>query len=125
VLRQRVITALVLVALLLPCLFASVAWPFALLTLVMIGASGWEWGRLNGAGGASVVLGVLLAVACAAALGLGWSAAAPVSAWWLATGVWVLGGAWALRGGPAGWPGVPAKNYTARPMHPARRAAEG
>ncbi len=108
-LRQRIITALVLVGLLLPALFAKAAWPFALLTLVMIGASGWEWGRLNGAGGAvSIGLGVLLAGACAAALWMGWSAAAPASAWWLATGAWVLGGAWALRGGPAAWPTVPA-----------------
>ena len=108
VLRQRIVTALILVALLLPALFAKSAWPFALLTLVMIGASGWEWGRLNGAAGGSIVLGLLLAAACAAALGLGWSAAAPASAWWLATGAWVLGGAWALRGGPAAWPKAPA-----------------
>ena len=107
-LRQRIITALVLVALLLPALFAKAAWPFALLTLVLIGASGWEWGRLNGAGAGSIALGALLAAACAAALWLGWSVAAPHAAWWLATGVWVLGGAWALRGGPAGWPKVPA-----------------
>ena len=107
-LRQRVITALILVGLLLPALFAKAAWPFALLTLVLIGASGWEWGRLNGAEGVSIVLGVLLAAACAVALGLGWSVSAPVSVWWLAAGAWVLGGAWALRGGPSAWPRVPA-----------------
>ena len=33
-LKQRIITALVLLALLLPALFVSRAWPFALLTLV-------------------------------------------------------------------------------------------
>ncbi|KNZ32127.1 MAG: phosphatidate cytidylyltransferase [Methylibium sp. NZG] len=107
-LRQRIITALVLVGLLLPALFAKAAWPFALLTLVMIGASGWEWGRLNGAAGLSIGLGVLLAAACAIALWMGWSAMAPASAWWFATGAWVLGGAWVLSRGPAGWPGVPA-----------------
>ena len=106
-LRQRVITALILVGLLLPALFAKAAWPFALLTLALIGASGWEWGRLNGAGSASYFMGVLLAAACAAALGLGWSSSAPASAWWLATALWVLGGAWVLRGGPAAWPGLP------------------
>ena len=107
-LRQRIITALILVGLLLPALFVKPAWPFALLSLVMIGASGWEWGRLNGAEGMSIVLGLVLAAACAAALGWGWSASAPHSAWWLATGVWVLGGAWVLRGGPSAWPTVPA-----------------
>ena len=107
-LRQRVITALILVGLLLPALFTSAAWPFAALTLVMIGASGWEWGRLNGAGGASVAMGLVLAASCAFALAGGWSVAAPATAWWLATGLWVLGGAWVLRGGPAGWPKAPA-----------------
>jgi len=49
-LRQRVITALVLVTLLLGSLLAASAWPFALLALVLIAAAGWEWGRLNQAG---------------------------------------------------------------------------
>lgn len=107
-LRQRIITALVLVAVLLPALFAKVSWPFALLSLVLIGATGWEWGRLNGAGRGSVSLGLLLSASCACALWLGWSDAAPPGAWWFATGAWVLGGAWALRGGPTAWPKVPA-----------------
>ena len=47
-LKQRVITAVVLLAILLPALFAPMAWPFAVLTLIVIGAGGWEWGRLNG-----------------------------------------------------------------------------
>jgi len=107
VLKQRVITAVLLLALLLPALFAAPAWPFAVLTLVLIGAAGWEWGRLNGAGSGSVVLGVLLASSCAAAMWVGWSRSAPILAWWLAAVVWVLGGAWALHGGPAVWPAVP------------------
>jgi phosphatidate cytidylyltransferase len=41
VLKQRVITALVLIAFLLPALFAGQGWPFALLTLVLIAAAGW------------------------------------------------------------------------------------
>jgi phosphatidate cytidylyltransferase len=104
-LKQRVITAVVLLAILLPALFAPVAWPFAVLTLVMIGAAGWEWARLNGVGGAApVVLGAALAASCAAALAAGWATDAPSLAWWIATIVWVLGGVWALRVGPAGWP---------------------
>ncbi len=106
-LRQRVITALVLLALLLPALFAASAWPFAVLTLVLIGAAGWEWGRLNDAGAASIAMGIALALACALALWAGWAGRAPAAAWWLATAAWVLGGSWALRGGPAGWPGIP------------------
>ncbi len=108
-LAQRIVTAVVLLALLLPALFAAVAWPFALLTLLLIAAAGWEWGRLNSAGSAlSLVFGVLLAATCAAALLAGWTQQAPPAAWWLATLVWVLGGAWALKVGPSGWPLLPA-----------------
>ena len=38
-LKQRVITAIVLLALLLPALFAASPWPFAVLTLLLIGAA--------------------------------------------------------------------------------------
>jgi phosphatidate cytidylyltransferase len=106
-LKQRVITALVLVAILLPALFAPMAWPFAVLSLVLIAAAGWEWGRLNGAGSASIAMGVLLAALCAAALWAGWGAAPPQTVWWVGMLVWVLGGTLVLRGGVAGWPHVP------------------
>ncbi len=106
-LKQRVITALVLLAILLPALFAPVVWPFAVVTLVMIGAAGWEWARLNGASFAAAVgMGGLLCVACVGALWAGWVSAAPRAAWWCATLVWVLGGAWALKGGAAAWPNL-------------------
>jgi phosphatidate cytidylyltransferase len=108
-LKQRVITAVILLAVLLPALFAPVAWPFALLTLVMIGAAGWEWGRLNGAAGqAAVAMGVVLALACGVAMWFGWAISAPPAMWWVATLVWVLGGAWALRAGPTRWPTLPS-----------------
>jgi len=104
-LKQRVITALVLLAVLLPALFAPMAWPFAVLTLLVIGAAGWEWGRLNGAApGVAVAMGVLLALACAVALWAGWALTPPPAAWWLATFVWVFGGVWALKTGPGAWP---------------------
>ncbi len=106
-LKQRVITALVLMAVLLPALFAASAWPFAVLSLVLMAAAGWEWGRLNGAGRASVALGLLLAALCALAWWAGWAAAPPALVWWAATAVWVLGGSFVLRGGPAAWPLIP------------------
>jgi phosphatidate cytidylyltransferase len=106
-LKQRVITAVVLLALLLPALFAASPWPFAVLTLLLIGAAGWEWGRLNQAGGASIAMGVLLALDCADALWFGWAARAPAWAWWPVAALWIVGGAFALRGGPAGWPHIP------------------
>ncbi len=91
---------------LLPALFAPVAWPFALLTLVFIGAAGWEWGRLNGI--AALALGALVAAACAAVFVAGWTQGAPVAVWWLAAALWIVGGALALRGGPVAWPQLPA-----------------
>src|SRR6218665_1631898 len=106
-LKQRVITALVLLAVLLPALFAVSPWPFALLTLLMIGAAGWEWSRLNGLPGVPALLfGAALAAACGATL-LGLGMARPPSwCWWLAGLIWVLGGTFALRGGPARWPQI-------------------
>jgi phosphatidate cytidylyltransferase len=106
-LRQRVITALVLMCFLLPALFAPMAWPFAVLTLLMIAAAGWEWGRLCGAGSASIAMGVVLAGACAAALWAGWGDTPPALVWWLAAPAWVIGGALVLRGGPSRWPLAP------------------
>lgn len=104
-LKQRVITALVLLAILLPALFAASPWPFALLTLVMIGAAGWEWARLNGLlAVAAVGFGVVVAALCAATLWLLHLQAPPAWCWWLAGGIWVLGGSFALRGGPEAWP---------------------
>ncbi len=104
-LAQRVITALVLLALLVPALLADVAWPFEVLTLLLIGAAGWEWARLNQAGdGLAWGMGLALLLACAAALAVGWTVAAPSSLWWLAVALWATGATLALRVGPAGWP---------------------
>ena len=107
-LGQRVVTAVVLLALLVPALFAPAPWPFGLLTLVLIGAAGWEWGRLNQLAMAPALgLGAALALACGAALWVGWSAAPPVAVWWAAAAVWIFGGAFALKRGPALWPQLP------------------
>lgn len=106
-LKTRVITAIVLLAVLLPALFAASPWYFAGLTVLMIGAAGWEWARLNGLPGTgAIAAGVSLALACIWTLLIGGLNAPPAWIWWLATGVWVLGGAYALRAGPAGWPRI-------------------
>jgi len=107
-LKQRVITALVLLALLLPAVLADQAESLAGLTLVLIAAAAWEWGRLNGctsgvAGLAGVALGGLLA-------GLWWSvglATTPAGLWQVTGTVWVLVAAGLLRQGVAGWARIP------------------
>jgi len=107
-LGQRVLTAVVLLALLVPALFAPQSWPFNLLTLLLIAAAGWEWARLNQSDmAASLALGAVLAGVCVAALAAGWSLHPPATAWWLAATVWVAGGALALRSGPSLWPQLP------------------
>ena len=107
-LRQRILTAVVLLALLLPALIVTAVWPFALLTLAAMAVAGWEWVRLNDGGAYAIALGARPRAACALALvrRLGERRARAV-AWWLAFAIWVLGGTWLLRGGVAGWQRLP------------------
>ena len=107
-LKQRIITAVALLLVLLPALFAQAVWPFALLSLVMIAAAGWEWGRLNGGPGPGAVgLGAVVAGGSAAMWAAGWVGQTPAAVWMLAMPLWVLGGGWVLRQGVTAWPGVP------------------
>jgi phosphatidate cytidylyltransferase len=107
-LKQRVITALVLLAILLPALFYPTAIPFCALAVVLISAGAWEWARLNGYGPlASMGAGFACVVLCAMAWDLGMLEQPLPLLWRLAGAAWVLVGAWLLRGGVAGWPRIP------------------
>jgi phosphatidate cytidylyltransferase len=109
-LRQRVITALILVALLLASLMSTSRWPFALLTLALMAAAGWEWGRLNQAGdGLALGMGALVGLGGAGALSRGWTDDAPALLWTLVLLFWLAGATLALRRGPAAWPGLPRR----------------
>ncbi|MDE2369576.1 MAG: phosphatidate cytidylyltransferase [Burkholderiales bacterium] len=105
-LRQRIITALILVGLLLASLAVPSRLPFELLTLALMAAAGWEWGRLNEAPPQlALLMGMLVAAGGAAALAAGWGAQpVPSALWWLVTALWIVGGAIALRAGPTAWP---------------------
>jgi phosphatidate cytidylyltransferase len=108
-LRTRIVTALVLVAILLAALSARSAWPFALATLLLVAAAGWEWGRLNGASSTVAwAMGALLLAAGVGPLVSGWKTEPPAGMWWAATAVWVVLAAVALRAGPSAWPRVPS-----------------
>lgn len=107
-LKQRVITAMVLLAILLPALFYKTPIPFCALALLMIAAGAWEWGRLNALGS----IGSLgLSAACVVACGLSWYAGLlerPLPILWAVAGAtWVLAGGWLLRSGVSGWPLIP------------------
>ncbi|MCX8520390.1 MAG: phosphatidate cytidylyltransferase [Rhodoferax sp.] len=107
-LKQRILTALLLLAVLLPATFHASPYPFVVVTLVLLSAGAWEWARLN-AMGATACLAT--AGICAALCGLSWYlgiANQPLVLVWLAAGcIWVLGGAWVLRGGVIAWQKLP------------------
>lgn len=107
-LAQRILTALVLLALLLPTLWLDSPWPFVVLTLLLISAAAWEWARLNGLSSALALgCGVLLA-----AVGLWLAVTTPApgdshGVWLAASCAWLLGGAFVLRAGPQQWAAWP------------------
>lgn len=108
-LKQRVITALILLAILLPALFYTGSTvPFAALMLLFMAAGAWEWGRLNGfAQAGSIGLGALCTFLCAASWWAGWLDQSLSTVWLIAGSLWVLGGVLLLRAGVAGWPHIP------------------
>ena len=107
-LKQRVITALVLLAILLPALFYPSPVPFALVALLLIAAGGWEWARLNAYGSLSALgVGFVCVLLCGMSWNLGLLDKPLPLLWRLAGAAWVLLGAWLLRGGVAGWPRIP------------------
>lgn len=107
-LKQRVITALVLLLILLPALFHPSPDLFFVITLVLIAAGAWEWGRLNGLAQVSaVLLGAVSVAMGATAWWLGLLHQPLPVVWSLAGSFWVLAGAWLLRGGVAAWSRIP------------------
>ncbi|MBJ2141716.1 phosphatidate cytidylyltransferase [Delftia acidovorans] len=106
-LKQRVITALILLAILLPALFYPTGVPFAVVVLVLMAAGAWEWGRLNGFGSAgSIGIGAICTAMCVGTWAAGWLERPLTAVWVVAGSAWVLGGAALLRAGVAGWPRI-------------------
>lgn len=103
-LRQRVITAVLLLAVLLPAVFYPQPVAFAAVATLLIAAGGWEWARLNQLGSqGALATGAVCGVLCAASL---YYTQGPVRAgalWLTVTAVWILGGSWLLARGAAGW----------------------
>jgi phosphatidate cytidylyltransferase len=107
-LKQRVITAFIMLAIVLPTLFFTSPWPFCALALLFIAAGAWEWAKLNGmqAAGAIFFAGQFIVLAA-----FGWYLGLieqPLpTVWILASGFWVLISAWLLKTGVAGWTKIP------------------
>ena len=107
-LKQRIITALVMLVVLLPALFYPNTLAFMVVAGLLIAAGSWEWGNLNQCKPIqSLVLAGLMAFAC---FGI-WLVGAVdlrLPKLWIGVGaLWVLGGIWLLRGGVAAWSKVP------------------
>ena len=104
-LKLRIITAVVLLAVFLPAFFADTADLLAWLTLVLIAAGAWEWGRLMGLPMArSLVLGFVCVALCISSWKLFELPLHTTPNLWLGAGaLWVLTSAWMLRSGLASW----------------------
>jgi len=108
-LKQRVITAIVLLLILLPALFYPTPEPFSALALVLIAAGAWEWGRLNSCSQTVSLLGALVCVLlCGLTWNMGLLGRSVPMVWSVVGGLWVLLGGWLLRKGVPVWSSVPA-----------------
>lgn len=107
-LRQRIITALVLLAILLPAVFYPEPLAFGVVAGILIAAGAWEWARLNQfSQGIAVATGAL----CAALMAASWwygLVHTSLRTLWIGSGcLWVFLGAWLLHGGVPVWADVP------------------
>jgi phosphatidate cytidylyltransferase len=103
-LKQRILTALVLLMVLLPALFYSQPEPLYVIAGVFIAAGGWEWARMNGLPAvASWLAGLACLLVCIAMWWLGFLEQSLPRVWLVTGGVWVLASAWILRAGVASW----------------------
>ncbi len=103
-LKQRIITAVLLLMVLLPALLYPDVRIFLGLTVLAISAAAWEWGRLCGLG-SNAARGAALVCAglCLATWAMG-LVSSPVPQVWLLGGLaWLLGSAWLLRAGVLRW----------------------
>jgi phosphatidate cytidylyltransferase len=105
-LKQRVITAIVMLLVFLPAMFYPSPMPFGAVAGILICAAAWEWARLNQA---PQWLSYASALACALLCAVFWGRGAlhlpfpSPSIWMLIGATWVLAAAWLLRGGVSQW----------------------
>lgn len=109
-LRQRVITAILLLSILLPALFASDPLYFVVCTVALMVAAAWEWGRLSGQENTISLLGAAgFGLVCMGLWQWPVDPAQLVDAWLIASLAWSLLSVFALYAGAARWLMVPPK----------------
>ena len=107
-LKQRIITALLMLAILVPAVFYPDRAVFAWVAMGLIAAAAWEWARLNQCASAlALASGAMCAGMCIASWNMGWVDAAPKVLWIGVGSAWVLVAAWLLRAGVPAWAKVP------------------
>lgn len=107
-LKQRVITALLLLVVLLPAMFYPNPVAFGVVSAALVCAGIWEWARLNQGGDSVAVMGALVILGLCLLVVLNPLPAAALRPFWIgATVLWVLGGSWLLTVGSVRWLAVP------------------
>ena len=103
-LKQRIITALALLAVLLPALFADTPQAFLVLSILLIAAGAWEWANMNDLSRLQAAFsGLACAALCCLAWWSGWTTQTSTWLWSLAGSAWVGITAWMLMRGVQGW----------------------
>jgi len=107
-LKQRILTALVLLGILIPALFHPNAVWIALVGMVLVSAAAWEWGRLNQLGlFASLWMAVLCSIFCSLVWQFNFIHFFDRRFWLLLGGWWVLMAGFLLAGGVQRWSRIP------------------
>ena len=107
-LKQRILTAVLMLLVLLPALFHSNNTYIAVLSLILIGASAWEWGRLMGCSQiSSISWSVLTVVICSTLLFFDIPKLFTNLIWMIVGLTWVLSSVYLIAGGPARWERIP------------------
>lgn len=107
-LKQRILTALVLLGVLIPALFhADPIW-IALAGMVLVSAAAWEWGRLNQLGfRSSLCMSVLCTIFCSLVWKFNLIHFFDRRFWLLLGSFWVLMAGFLLAGGVQRWSRIP------------------
>ena len=107
-LKQRILTALVLLGILIPALFHPNAFWTALAGMVLVSAAAWEWGRLNQLGLLSALwMAAFCMVFCTLVWQLNLFNYFDRGFWLLLGGLWVLLAGFLLAGGVQRWSRIP------------------
>nr|WP_315464647.1 phosphatidate cytidylyltransferase [uncultured Rhodoferax sp.] len=103
-LRLRILTAVGLLAVLVPAVFYPDPFAFAIVAGVLMACGAWEWYRLNGASpNQSLLAGACCALACGVLWLLEPSAYTLQWVWLVCVILWVVGGGALIRSGVPAW----------------------